>query len=108
MGRKEGGALLGGIAQDQNGPCDTVGTELKRFLNIGNGKEVGAKLLIKPPKRHRSVSVGIGFDDTAELRFLGNRLPDGKIILSDGVQIHLRPGTAADPLRLFHKLHSFP
>ena len=93
-----------GVGENENGLLDTGVTELSRLLDVGNGKPGCPLLTQQASRRYCTVTVAICLDHRHYAATGGQGRGDGMKIVTQGVEIDLRPGAFEKSL---HRCISF-
>ena len=83
--------LAGRVAQNKDGHGDAAMAQLGGLVDAGHGQVVRAQRLQGAGHLHRAVAVGIGLDHAQEPDVLPHPLPQGAVVIGQGVQVDLRP-----------------
>ncbi|MPM72481.1 hypothetical protein SDC9_119457 [bioreactor metagenome] len=102
---QHGGFLRAGVAQHQNGLCDTGPAQTQCFGKTRNGKPAGTGGLQRGGNHRIAVAVGVGFHHRHDLA-VGRVLLDHLKIVLNFVKVHLCPAAF---FKLPHRVKaSFP
>ena len=82
----------GGVAQDQDGHGDAVGAQLHGLVDAAHGQVIRARFLQAAADLHRSVPVGVGFDDAHELHVVTDVRLELSVVAGQRVEVDFSPG----------------
>ena len=83
--------LPGRMAQDEDGHGDAAMAQLGGLVDAGHGQIVRPQGLQRAGHLHRAVAVGVRLDHAQEFHALPHPLPQGAVVVGQGVQVDLRP-----------------
>ena len=89
--RQNFGAFDRRVAENEDRLFYSAAAELKRFLNVGNGKKIRAERLVQARKLDGGMTVGVRLYDTAELYVFCDAFANNAIVLLRTVKVDFRP-----------------